>query len=96
MAHPWSYDHPASVQFGAGVFGGIGDTAGTDGSRYLALYATALQIRFGAVFAFFVPGALFLVRRLPPVHGRMPAALLAVWAWGRSPGPWRWPSPLRG
>ncbi|MER5180955.1 hypothetical protein ABT009_21705 [Streptomyces sp. NPDC002896] len=79
---PWSYDPPASVQFGAGVSGGIGDTAGTDGTRYLALYATALQIRFGAVFAFFVPGALLLVRRLPPVHGRMPAALLAVWAWG--------------
>lgn len=61
---------------------GIADTAGTDSTRYLALYATALQIRFFAVFAFFVPVALLLVRRLPPVHGRMTAALLAVWAWG--------------
>ncbi|OAH10368.1 hypothetical protein [Streptomyces jeddahensis] len=79
---PWSYDPPDSVRLGAEVSGGIGDTAGTDSSRYLALYTTALQIRFGAVFAFFVPGALLLVRRLPPVHGRMPDTLLAVWAWG--------------
>lgn len=79
---PWSYDPPASVRFGAGVSGGIGEAAGSDGSRYLDLYATALQIRFAAVFAFFVPGALLLVRRLPPVHSRMPAALLATWAWG--------------
>ena len=79
---PWSYDPPASVRFGAGVSGGTGEAAGTDGGRYLDLYATALQIRFAAVFAFFVPGALLLVRRLPPVHGRVPAALLATWAWG--------------
>nr|WTB28833.1 hypothetical protein OG781_04115 [Streptomyces sp. NBC_00830] len=79
---PWSYDPPASVQVGAEVSSGIADTAGTDSTRYLALYATALQIRFFAVFAFFVPVALLLVRRLPPVHGRMTAALLAVWAWG--------------
>ncbi|MFG2631964.1 hypothetical protein [Streptomyces sp. NPDC048473] len=79
---PWSYDPPASFQFGAGVSGGVGDTAETDSTRYLALYHTALQIRFGALFALFVPGALLLVRRLPPVHGRMPAALLTVWAWG--------------
>ncbi|MEU1194078.1 hypothetical protein [Streptomyces sp. NPDC005859] len=79
---PWSYDPPASVLFGAGASGEIGGSAGTDGTRYLDLYETALQIRFAAVFAFFVPGALLLIRRLPPVHGRMPAALLAVWAWG--------------
>ncbi|WP_329124304.1 hypothetical protein [Streptomyces sp. NBC_01353] len=79
---PWSYDPPASVRFGAEVAGGGGDTAGTDGSRYLGLYSTAMQIRFFAVFAFFVPGALLLVRRLPPVQGRLPAALLALWAWG--------------
>ncbi|WP_338899837.1 hypothetical protein WBG99_32875 [Streptomyces sp. TG1A-60] len=71
---PWSYDPPASARFG--------DTARSDGSRYLALYSTAMQIRFTAVFAFFVPGALLLVRRLPPVRGRTAAALLAVWAWG--------------
>lgn len=63
---PWSYDPPNPV----------------DGSRYLALYETALQIRFAAVFVFFVAGALLLARRLPPVGGRLPAALLAVWAWG--------------
>ncbi|WP_435603567.1 hypothetical protein [Streptomyces sp. bgisy130] len=79
---PWSYDPPASLQLGTEVSGGTGDAAGTAGANYLALYTTALQIRFGAVFAFFIPGALLLVRRLPPVHGRMPAALLAVWAWG--------------
>ncbi|WP_371669975.1 hypothetical protein OG985_21450 [Streptomyces sp. NBC_00289] len=79
---PWSYDPPASFQFGGGVSGGAGETAGSDTDQYLALYHTAMQIRFGAVFALFVPGALLLVRRLPPVHGRMPAALLAVWAWG--------------
>ncbi|MFJ1806895.1 MULTISPECIES: hypothetical protein [unclassified Streptomyces] len=79
---PWSYDPPTSVLFGAGASGEIGGPAGTDGTRYLDLYQTALQIRFAAVFAFFVPGALLLIRRLPPVHGRMPAALLAVWAWG--------------
>ncbi|MFI5874984.1 hypothetical protein ACIBAH_21495 [Streptomyces sp. NPDC051445] len=79
---PWSYDPPASVGFGAGASGRTGDAAGGDGTRYLDLYATALQIRFAAVFVFFVPGALLLIRRLPPVHGRAPAALLAVWAWG--------------
>ncbi|MGD3112453.1 hypothetical protein [Streptomyces sp. YGL11-2] len=79
---PWSYDPPASVQPGAEVSGGIGDTAGAASANYLALYTTAMQIRFGAVFAFFVLGALLLVRRLPPVRGRVPAALLALWAWG--------------
>ncbi|MET8022169.1 hypothetical protein [Streptomyces decoyicus] len=79
---PWSYDPPASLQSGQEVSGGIGNAAGTAGTSYLALYTTALQIRFGAVFAFFLPGALLLIRRLPPVRGRMPAALLAVWAWG--------------
>lgn len=79
---PWSYDPPSSAQFGAEAPGGAGDTAWIAGTRYLALYTTALQIRFGAVFAFFLIGALLLVRRLPPVRGRMTAALLAVWAWG--------------
>lgn len=72
---PWSYDPPASVRLGT-------DVSGADSTRYLALYHTAMQIRFCAVFVFFVPGALLLVRRLPPVHGRLTAALLAVWAWG--------------
>jgi hypothetical protein len=79
---PWSYDPPASSQLGAAVSGGVEDTLRSDGSRYLSLYTTALQIRFAAVFAFFVPGALLLVRRLPPARGRLAAALLAVWAWG--------------
>ncbi|MET7366261.1 hypothetical protein ABZS61_10595 [Streptomyces sp. NPDC005566] len=83
---PWSYDPPDSVRLGTAVLGGIGDTAVTDGSRYLALYETAMQIRFAAVFAFFVPGALLLLRRLPPVNGRMPVSLLAVWAWGMVAG----------
>ncbi|MEU6883047.1 hypothetical protein [Streptomyces sp. NPDC046712] len=79
---PWAYDPPAALRLGAEMSGGIEDTAGTDGNRYLSLYTTAMQIRFCAVFAFFLPGALLLVRRLPPVHGRLPATLLAVWAWG--------------
>ncbi|MEU9305776.1 hypothetical protein [Streptomyces sp. NPDC048269] len=81
---PWSYEPPAALPLGAEVSGGIGDTAGAGAgsTRYVALYATGMQIRFGAVFAFFVPVALLLIRRLPPVHGRMPATLLAVWAWG--------------
>ncbi|WP_330300185.1 hypothetical protein [Streptomyces sp. NBC_00503] len=74
---PWSYDPPGAEGAGGGSGDGSGGTA-----RYLSLYETAVQIRFGAVFAFFLPGALLLVRRLPPVRGRMPAALLAVWAWG--------------
>ncbi|MFF6802085.1 hypothetical protein [Streptomyces sp. NPDC012616] len=79
---PWSYDPPASVRFGSGALGEVGDPAGGDAPRYLSLYETALQIRFAALFAFFVPGAMLLVRRLPPVDGRLPAALLALWGWG--------------
>ncbi|MDT0457283.1 hypothetical protein RM550_16305 [Streptomyces sp. DSM 41527] len=79
---PWSYDPPASAWFATDASGGAGEAAGDAGTNYRALYSTALQIRFGAVFAFFVPGALLLVRRLPPVGGRMPATLLALWAWG--------------
>lgn len=78
---PWSYDPPTST-FEATVSGGIGDTAQSGNGRYASLYSTALQIRFAALFVFFVPGALLLVRRLPPVRGRTTAALLAVWAWG--------------
>ncbi|MFJ8887884.1 hypothetical protein ACIRJR_31390 [Streptomyces sp. NPDC102402] len=75
---PWSYDTAEWVRVRVEPPGG-----GTgDGGRYLSLYSTAMQIRFFAVFAFFVPGALLLVRRLPPVNGRVPAALLALWAWG--------------
>ncbi|MFD7856433.1 hypothetical protein ACFV6B_19400 [Streptomyces microflavus] len=79
---PWSYDPPASVRIGAETFGVGEDGATVDNSRYLSLYTTAMQIRFVAVLLFFVPGALLLVRRLPPVNGRVPATLLAVWAWG--------------
>ncbi|WP_320776537.1 hypothetical protein [Streptomyces sp. CRN 30] len=75
---PWSYDPPASMRFAAENAG----AAGSGGDGYPELYRTAMQIRFVAVFAFFVPGALLLVRRLPPVRGRMPATTLAVWAWG--------------
>lgn len=67
---PWSYDPPVSPG------------AAGSGDDYLELYRTSMQIRFGAVFAFFVPGALLLVRRLPPVRGRRTAAVLALWAWG--------------
>ncbi|MFJ8754787.1 hypothetical protein ACIREO_36585 [Streptomyces sp. NPDC102441] len=83
---PWSYDPPDSVRFGTGVLGDIGDPASADPARYLSLHETGMQIRFAAVFALFVPGALLLVRRLPPVNRRMPATLLAVWAWGMVAG----------
>lgn len=76
---PWSYDSPAAQSFG-GPIGG--DTVFGGGDRYGALYATAMQIRFVAVFVFFLAGALILVRRIPPTQGRTPAALLALWAWG--------------
>ncbi|MFG3117761.1 hypothetical protein ACGF4C_25635 [Streptomyces sp. NPDC048197] len=81
---PWSYDPPSSAQFGGEPTGGVGDAAPIDGARYLSLYTTALQIRFGTVFAFFLLGAVLLVRRLPPVggRGRTAAAVLAMWAWG--------------
>lgn len=83
---PWAYDPPTALQLGAETSGGTGGAAVTDGDRYLSLYTTAMQIRFFTVFAFFVPGALLLVRRLPPVHGRMPATLLTLWAWGMVAG----------
>ncbi|MGW7167758.1 hypothetical protein ACWGH3_21110 [Streptomyces sp. NPDC054884] len=79
---PWSYDPPDSVRFGVGALGEIGDPDGGDATRYLSLYETGMQIRFAAVFVFFVLGAMLLVRRLPPVEGRLPAALLALWGWG--------------
>ncbi|GAA2962357.1 MULTISPECIES: hypothetical protein [Streptomyces] len=83
---PWSYDPPDALRFGTGVLGEIGEPGGADASRYLALHETAMQIRFAAVFAFFVPGALLLVRRLPPVNRRAVGTLLAVWAWGMVAG----------
>lgn len=74
---PWSYD-PLLQSDGAGG----GDMASSGGSQYGDLYSTAMQIRFVAVFAFFFAGALLLLRRLPPVQGRVPATFLALWAWG--------------
>ncbi|MFD7985773.1 hypothetical protein ACFV4M_20710 [Kitasatospora indigofera] len=76
---PWSYDPPPGVQLGTEP--GPGGGAGITGARYLSLWSTAMQIRYGALLAFFVPGALFLLRLLPPVRGRTTAALLALWAW---------------
>ncbi|MEV0977654.1 hypothetical protein [Streptomyces sp. NPDC049915] len=72
---PWSYDPP-----GLGQSTGAGTSV--DGARYLRLYHTGVQIRFGALFAFFLAGALLVIRRLPPAHGRTPVSLVAVWAWG--------------
>ncbi|MFF1302358.1 hypothetical protein [Streptomyces sp. NPDC058307] len=74
---PWSYDSSAVLSSDG--------TAGMDpgqGTRYADLYSTAMQIRFVALFAFFLAGALPLLRRIPPVQGRAPATLLALWAWG--------------
>ncbi|WP_438483922.1 hypothetical protein [Streptomyces sp. S186] len=79
---PWSYDPPASARLGNEAFGGAGSTAAIDGLDYVELHTTAQQIRYVALFVFFVVGALLLIRRLPPVKGRTTAALLAVWTWG--------------
>ncbi|MET7729964.1 hypothetical protein ABZT02_01185 [Streptomyces sp. NPDC005402] len=76
---PWSYDSSVALPSG-----GSADTGGTDlggSTRYADLYATAMQIRFVALFAFFLAGALLLLRRIPPTRGRTPATLLALWAW---------------
>ncbi|MFD9396220.1 hypothetical protein ACFWBB_37425 [Streptomyces sp. NPDC060000] len=76
---PWSYDPPAELlSDGAGS----GGPAPSGGTQYADLYSTAMQIRFLAVFAFFLAGALLLLRRMPPAQGRTPATLLALWAWG--------------
>ncbi|MER6719473.1 hypothetical protein [Streptomyces halstedii] len=79
---PWAYDPPEALRLGSG---GLGDT-GVDGARYLSLHETGMQVRFAALFVFFVPGALLLVRRLPPVNRRAVVTLLAVWAWGTVAG----------
>ncbi|MFD8671915.1 hypothetical protein ACFV1A_02405 [Streptomyces seoulensis] len=67
---PWAYDPPQFAPDG-------------DGTHYLDLFHTGRQIRFGALFVFFTTGALLLTRWLPPVAGRVPAALLALWAWAQ-------------
>ncbi|MCX5008419.1 hypothetical protein OHB05_38265 [Streptomyces sp. NBC_00638] len=78
---PWAYNPPADLlSDGPGAAGG--DTALSGSTQYAGLYGTAMQIRFVAVFVFFVAGALILIRRIPPTQGRTPATLLAVWAWG--------------
>ncbi|MFC9284150.1 hypothetical protein [Streptomyces collinus] len=76
---PWSYDPPAVPLSGGAA---DGDPAPSGGGQYTGLYRTAMQIRYAAVFVFFLAGALLLVRRLPPARGRTPATLLALWAWG--------------
>ncbi|MFI0960551.1 hypothetical protein ACH4S8_03870 [Streptomyces sp. NPDC021080] len=71
---PWAYDTPTALPTeGSAALGG--------GSRYADLYTTAMQIRFVAVFAFFLAGALLLIRRIPPTQGRTPATVLGLWAW---------------
>jgi hypothetical protein len=73
---PWSYDSSVALPSdGSADAGTGGDT------RYAGLYGTAMQIRFVAVFAFFLAGTLLLLRRIPPSRGRTPATLLALWVW---------------
>ncbi|MFI9778438.1 hypothetical protein ACIHCV_27595 [Streptomyces sp. NPDC051956] len=75
---PWAYGSPAELMSG----GPVGASTAAGGStQYADLYSTAMQIRFVAVFVFFLAGALLLVRRIPPTQGRTPATLLALWAW---------------
>ncbi|MFD7919989.1 hypothetical protein ACFV3R_12270 [Streptomyces sp. NPDC059740] len=80
---PWSYDLPGASPTATGT--GATGTAGAS-TTYLALRHTAVQIRFGALFVFFVAGTLLLLRRLPPVRGRRVVAFLMVWAWGLAAG----------
>lgn len=80
---PWSYDPMTPLSDGPAGAGTGGDTAlNADTTRYADLYGTAMQIRFVAVFVFFLAGALLLIRRIPPARGRTPATLLGLWAWG--------------
>ena len=76
---PWSYDSSVAVPSDGSADAGTGLTGDTP---YAGLYSTAMQIRFVAVFAFFLAGTLLLLRRIPPARGRTPATLLALWAWG--------------
>ncbi|MER6029528.1 hypothetical protein [Streptomyces sp. NPDC001851] len=80
---PWSYDPATALPYDgpadAGTSGGAALSADT---QYADLYRTAMQIRFLAVFLFFLAGALLLIRRIPPTQRRTPATLLALWAWG--------------
>lgn len=80
---PWSYDPSTALGYdGSADAGTGGGTAFGGDTRYADLYSTAMQIRFVAVFAFFLAGALLVLRRIPPTQGRTPATLLALWAWG--------------
>jgi hypothetical protein len=80
---PWSYDPPTGVLADVPAGVGTGGEASIGGvTQYADLYSTAMQIRFVAVFVFFLAGALFLIRRIPPTQGRTPATVLALWAWG--------------
>ncbi|KOT60324.1 MULTISPECIES: hypothetical protein [Streptomyces] len=72
---PWAYDPPAGPLSGGSADAGAG-------TQYTDLYRTAMHVRFVAVFAFYLAGALLLIRRLPPAQRRTPATLLALWAWG--------------
>ncbi|MEQ8145217.1 hypothetical protein [Streptomyces sp. OP7] len=74
--YPWAYDsYAGALSHGSAV-------PTPDGSHYLGLHHTAMQIRFVAVFVFYAAGALLLVRRIPAERGRVGPALLALWAWG--------------
>lgn len=80
---PWSYDPPTALLSDGPANAGTGEqTALTAGTPYAHLHHTAMQIRFVALFVFFLAGALLLIRRIPPGQGRTPATVLALWAWG--------------
>ncbi|WP_329303461.1 hypothetical protein OG410_38870 [Streptomyces sp. NBC_00659] len=79
---PWSYDPPSALLADGSTEAATGGGAAFGGSSHYAdLYTTAMQIRFVAVFAFFLTGALILIRRIPPTQGRTPATVLGLWAW---------------
>lgn len=74
---PWAYEPPSTP-----LSDGSAGSTWAANTGYADLYRTAMQIRYVAVFAFFLAGALLLLRRIPPTRGRTPATLLALWAWG--------------
>ncbi|WP_406835765.1 hypothetical protein ACICHK_04375 [Streptomyces sp. AHU1] len=83
---PWTYHRSAALLAGGPEDVVADRSADLDRGAYADLYTTAMRIRFVAVFAFFLAGALLLIRRIPPAQGRTPATVLGLWAWAPMAG----------
>jgi hypothetical protein len=74
---PWSYALPSSEQYGSPA--GAPDS----GRAYAGLHRTGMQVRYVALVAFYLCGAVPLARRLAPGGAKRTASLLlALWGWG--------------